>query len=257
MSLTIQTGGLGVTDRTGGTKAIKVLCCDFDPGHGLAEDLRAILNAAERLKLERFETVPATSASADQFAAPVRRVNPDLAFVILPSPWSDRSQQIFEGLRRDFAPRPIIAVTPAVAAADLYELLQCGASDFVTPPLKAAELVPRVHRLLEQTWRGDALVQALKERLGLKQIIGESPALLSEIRKIPRMARCDATVLISGETGTGKEVCARAVHYLSPRAGQPFVAVNCGALPVELVEYEDEGRAREPWGFVKQAFTQF
>src|SRR4030095_9912940 len=65
-----------------------------------------------------------------------------------------------------------------------------------------------------------------------------SPALLREIQKIPQMARCDATVLISGETGTGKEVFARSVHYLSARVGQPFITVNCGAVPVDLVENE-------------------
>src|SRR6185369_14008829 len=97
-------------------------------------------------------------------------------------------------------------------------------------------------------------VQALKEKLGLKQIIGESAVLLHEIQKIPQMARCDGTVLISGETGTGKEVFARSVHYLSPRAGQPFIAVNCGAIPLELVENELFGH--EPGAFTSAATAQ-
>jgi two-component system, NtrC family, response regulator GlrR len=78
----------------------------------------------------------------------------------------------------------------------------------------------------------------------LRHMVGESPAFLAAIEKVPLVARCDATVLISGETGTGKELVARAIHYLSPRAKKPFVAVNCGAIPPELVENELFGHER-------------
>ncbi|NVM20900.1 MAG: sigma-54-dependent Fis family transcriptional regulator [Desulfobacterales bacterium] len=70
------------------------------------------------------------------------------------------------------------------------------------------------------------------------QLVGESPSFCAEIKKIPIVAAGDASVLISGETGTGKELCAQAIHYLSPRAAKPFVPVNCGAIPVELLENE-------------------
>src|SRR5204863_5480442 len=74
--------------------------------------------------------------------------------------------------------------------------------------------------------------------LGLNQFVGESRALISELKKIPMVAPFDATVLLLGETGTGKEMFARAIHHLSPRSRKPFVPVNCGAIPVELVENE-------------------
>lgn len=90
---------------------------------------------------------------------------------------------------------------------------------------------------------GDS-VAAFKEKIGLRQIIGESPLLLQQLERVPRFARCEATVLISGESGTGKEIFARALHYLSPRAGRPFVPVNCGALPELLVESEIFGHKR-------------
>lgn len=87
-------------------------------------------------------------------------------------------------------------------------------------------------------------LEKLREKIGLRQIIGESAALLAQLELVPRFAESGATVLISGESGTGKEVFARAMHYLSGRAGGPFVPVNCGALPEHLVESEIFGHKR-------------
>ena len=75
-------------------------------------------------------------------------------------------------------------------------------------------------------------------------LVGESPAFLEALRCIRRLSRCDATVLIEGETGTGKELAARAIHYLGARHAAPFIPVNCGAIPDSLVESEFFGHAR-------------
>lgn len=82
----------------------------------------------------------------------------------------------------------------------------------------------------------------------LAALVGTSPGFVRVLNRVPVVAACDVGVLILGETGTGKELVAQAVHYLSARAGQPFVAVNCGALPLELVE-------SELFGHVRGAFT--
>lgn len=83
----------------------------------------------------------------------------------------------------------------------------------------------------------DAL-QRLVAHLGAQQFIGSAPSFWATIEKIPRVASCDATVLLVGDTGTGKELCARAIHYFGSRANKPFVPINCGSMPSELFENE-------------------
>ncbi|MCA1635125.1 MAG: sigma-54 dependent transcriptional regulator [Acidobacteria bacterium] len=138
----------------------------------------------------------------------------------------------------------MIVVTETGEADETFEWLRREANDFINAPLKAGDLVPRVWQLLEHLPHRGQQTQALKEKLGTKLIVGSSPAFLKEIDKIPLLAKCNASVLISGETGTGKEVCARAIHYLSPRANKPFIPLNCGAIPTELVENELFGHER-------------
>jgi two-component system, NtrC family, response regulator GlrR len=170
--------------------------------------------------------------------------NPDVVVATLGPFQGTNLEPFFSSLERAFPHRSVLVTTTHPDAFDVLPILEMGASDFLLPPLQRSELVARLMRQARVTHRGDALVQKLKEDIGLKHIIGDSPAFVDKVRLVPRFARCDATVLISGESGTGKELFARAIHYLSSRADRPFVPVNCGALPENLVESEIFGHKR-------------
>ena len=113
-----------------------------------------------------------------------------------------------------------------------------GACDFIPLPLRPWEVIARLTRWFQTRTETETVTTVLTVQENLAGIIGHSAALRCQIEKVRRFAVCDAAVLILGETGTGKEVFARAIHYASPRSFYPFVPVNCAALPVELVENE-------------------
>jgi two-component system response regulator GlrR len=217
---------------------VAIIC---EPGTNvLADSLEALLAGAKEFTFSRFDydAESAFKPDAAGFGAP------DVVVAALDSFETTKLELLFASLERTFPHRPLLVTTANPDAFDVFPVLEMGASDFLLPPLRRSELLPRLMRQARVTCHGDALVQKLKEDIGLKQIIGESPALLNQVRCVPRFARCDATVLISGESGTGKELFARAIHYLSPRADGPFVPVNCGALPENLVESEIFGHKR-------------
>jgi DNA-binding NtrC family response regulator len=167
---------------------------------------------------------------------------PDLVFIIISSNQLAESKELLQLLQN--SKTPVIAVTEACDSEAMFELLKEGAADFVIPPLSAANVLPRAWRLLELGENRPAATSDLETAPGLKRLIGKSPAFLRQVKNIPLLARCEANVLIIGETGTGKELYARAIHYGSERAGKPFMPVNCGAIPADLVENELFGHER-------------
>jgi DNA-binding NtrC family response regulator len=132
----------------------------------------------------------------------------------------------------------VFAVVDAGGPQETVALLQAGAADVLSPPLTSRDVLPRVWRQLDFAARRAADSYALTETFGVRALVGQAHEFVAAVRKISVAAKCDACVLLAGETGTGKEVFARAIHYLSARAARPFSSVNCGAIPTELVENE-------------------
>lgn len=131
-------------------------------------------------------------------------------------------------------------------SVDLVTLFAAGATDFISPPFSPATVLPRIHRLMGVGYESSAAsFTGVSPVLGL---LGKSPIFLTEMHKLPAISQCDVTVLIAGETGTGKELVARAIHSLSDRQRNSFVPVDCGAIPQELAE-------SELFGHEKGAFT--
>ncbi len=135
--------------------------------------------------------------------------------------------------------RPMMLVAEPHALDNVDSAVLSDVEELCLIPFEAAEFGLRLRRLLQASPpKPEPELRALKERLGLQSLIGESQDFARVVQRLPLLAKSDATLLIRGETGTGKEVIARALHYLSPRSRGPFVPVNCGAIPSDLVENE-------------------
>jgi two-component system response regulator GlrR len=232
-------------------KEIKIFLLDLNPASGLGNILREILESCvkPRIQLQKEPiSVYGSDISNSQLFSIISNFNPDLIFLVLSSNYLKQTSALIQSLSRKPFKLPVLAIIEGDKPDEIIEILKIGVIDFITPPFKAIDVLPRIWRLTEQKSESEMLIHSLKEKIGLKQLVGESPAFIEEIKKIPLVAKCDASVLITGETGTGKELCARAIHYLSLRASKPFIPVNCGAIPTELVE-------NELFGHVKGAFT--
>jgi two-component system, NtrC family, response regulator GlrR len=164
----------------------------------------------------------------------------------------EAGQELIESCKGKWAHAPVIALLCSKWERRLEDLpsVLTKVDDFLSCPFHESELLLRVKRLLQS--KGTTAVSSGKARtnkpLHFGALVGESESFVRAIKNILPLAQCDATVLICGETGTGKELFARAIHYHSPRRNKPFIPVNCAALPDHLFE-------NELFGHVKGAFT--
>ena len=206
-----------------------------------AEQLVKILESSPELSIEICDI---KTLEIDRL--PQQRAFSNFRLVILVvSPTADWPTNDFIRSLKALAPNaPLMMAIDNCRPEMMFNLLKAGVADFVTAPWKEIDLLPRVWQIIKRAASPPTLVESFREKIGLSQLVGRSDAFVAEVRKIPVIAKCDANVFISGETGTGKELFARAVHYLSARAHAPFVPVNCGGTPTELLENELFGHER-------------
>jgi DNA-binding NtrC family response regulator len=146
---------------------------------------------------------------------------------------------------------PVIVMTAYGSIEDAVSAMKEGAMDFLAKPVDPDHLLLLVARAIEQrriVTENLLMKEELAVRRGAPQLVGEDPSLRKVFSSLQRAATTDTTVLIEGESGTGKELFARSLHALSARAEQPFVAINCAAIPETLLE-------TELFGYEKGAFT--
>jgi DNA-binding NtrC family response regulator len=199
---------------------------------------------AEVLTREGYRVVLA--ADGLECVAAAERQPIDLALIDLRMPGLDG----LAVLRRfsDLQPGTPVVILTAFASIDTaIEAVQAGAHDYLSKPFRMEEIQVVVRRTLEARRLADenrAFREELRERYRPEGLVGQSPQMVEVYKLVARVARLDATVLIQGETGTGKELVARAIHYASARAARPFVVVDCAALPESLFESELFGHER-------------
>src|SRR5262245_46294813 len=146
---------------------------------------------------------------------------------------------------------PVVVMTGHGTVEGAVRAMKDGVADYVLKPVSWDEMLVTVQRVLDAASlrRDNAMLRSqLVARTRFEGLVGESDAMRALFRQMEKLKDVDATVLLTGESGTGKEVVARALHFQGRRAAAPFVAVNCGAIPKDLVE-------SQLFGHEKGAFT--
>jgi DNA-binding NtrC family response regulator len=210
------------------------------------ESLRRVI----QLQLEEAGYEVSTASDGPTALAKMEDTSPALAITDLKMPGMS-GLDLLTKLRAGFPETTVIILTAFGTVSTAVEAMKLGAYDYITKPVDYEQLLVVVSRAME---RGHLLREVrtlrtnLDEKYGFEKIIGRSKALMHVIEMASRVAQRDSTVLIYGETGTGKGLLARAIHQNSSRRNGPFQTINCGAIPKDLLE-------SELFGHTKGSFT--
>jgi two-component system NtrC family response regulator len=159
--------------------------------------------------------------------------------------------ELLKHVRCEYPETAVIIMTAYGTIETAVEAIRLGGFDYITKPVHPDGLKLLINRALERRNLLDEvrlLRSAVNQKYGFENILGHSPTLMRVLETAALVASTDATVLIRGETGTGKELLAKAIHFSSTRRDRPFVLINCGSIPRELLE-------SELFGHIKGSFT--
>ncbi len=226
----------------------KVLIVDDD------EDIRELLT--DRLDAVGYETAVAVDGLEGLEA--IRKETPDLVFLDIRMPNLD-GFGVLEAVRKEGLETVVVVITAHGSVENAVQAMRLGAYDFVEKPFDSGRIEVVMEKALERASlkrEHEAMQEVIREQT--PDFIGEAPVMMDIAATAERAAASDATVLILGESGTGKEVLAQAIHTWSPRKEGPFVAVNCAALPDQLLESTLFGHERGAFtGAVNQKKGKF
>jgi DNA-binding NtrC family response regulator len=210
------------------------------------ESLRRVM----QVQLQQSGYDAAAAASGAEALERLATVPVDLVLTDLKMPGMS-GLDLLKRIRAEYPEVIVVLITAYGAVETAVEAMRSGAYDYVTKPVNIDELKIVLDRALEHLTllqEVRTLRSSLDDKYGFEHILGRSSALLYVLDMASRAAQTDSTVLIRGETGTGKELLAKAIHFNSPRKDKPFVTINCGAIPKDLLE-------SELFGHLKGSFT--
>jgi two-component system response regulator GlrR len=216
-----------------------------EPSRGkvlLVDDDRDLLRLlALRLGTAGYTTESA--ANARQALSRLATFQPSLVITDLRMQGMD-GLALFDAIRERNPALPVIILTAHGTIPDAVAAMQRGISGYLTKPFGSRELLEQVEKLMRLGAEGAELTAEGAEAQWRKDIVGQGLAMEALLEQAKLVARSDANILIAGQSGTGKELLAKAIHHASPRAPQPFIPINCSAIPETLLESELFGHAK-------------
>jgi DNA-binding NtrC family response regulator len=197
---------------------------------------------------EGYETY--TASSGEEGLKIIKEIRPDVILTDLKMEGMD-GIELIESLPEETYKPPAVVMTAYGTISSAVEAIKKGAFDYITKPLDTDVLLITIKRAVEKAdllKENLQLQKALFEKFKIEGIVGHSGMMVEAVEIMRKVSSSHVTVLILGESGTGKELAARAIHYNSPRKAKPFIAVNCAAIPENLIE-------SELFGYEPGAFT--